>query len=60
MAYEDAGHSQQTILKMVESISETLKRIFARADAEKVATSVIADRLAEEKLRVGESATIAA
>lgn len=60
VAYENAGHSQQTILKMVESISETLKRIFARADAENVATSVIADRLAEEKLRAGGPATIAA
>ncbi|MCH8214871.1 MAG: hypothetical protein IIC54_12485 [Proteobacteria bacterium] len=60
VACENAGHSQQTVLKRVESISETLKRIFARADAENVATSVIADRLAEEMLRAGESATIAA
>jgi len=60
VAYEEAGHSQQTNLKMVESISETLKRIFARADAENVPTNVIADRLAEEKLRAGEGATVAA
>ncbi len=60
IAYEDIPHGQQTVLKMVERIHERLKRIFARAEAETVATSVIADRMAEEKLLAGKSATIAA
>lgn len=43
-------HSKQTVLDRVVEIGSTLEEIFCRADQEKVATSDMADRIAEERI----------
>ena len=60
VADEVTGHSPAMVAKKVEGIHQTLRQIFARAKAENAATSVIADKLAEERLLGPPPAFIAA
>ena len=60
VAYEGTGMSSDEVLKPVASIGDTLIDIFARADAAKVATNVVADRIAEARFTPGDSSDLAA
>jgi leucine dehydrogenase len=51
VANELTGHERARVLRQVEGIGDTLQQIFARAEAEGLATSDVADRLAEERLQ---------
>jgi leucine dehydrogenase len=53
VCYERTGGSAAQVRAHVESIGDTLRQIFQRAEAEGCTTSVIADRLALERLRAG-------
>lgn len=50
VAHEGPGYSEEKVLEQVAGIGATLKHIFARADAESLPPSTVADRLAEERL----------
>ncbi len=60
VADEVSGHSPAKVGKKLEGIRHTLRQIFARAEAENAATSVIADKLAAERLVGPSPAFIAA
>lgn len=53
VCYERTGGSAAQVRAHVESIGDTLRQIFQRAEAEGSTTSVIADRLAQERLHAG-------
>ena len=53
VCYERTGGSAAQVRAHVESIGDTLRQIFQRAEAEGCTTSVIADRLAQERLHAG-------
>jgi leucine dehydrogenase len=53
VCYERTGGSAAQVRAHVESIGDTLRQIFQRAEAEGYTTSVIADRLAQERLHAG-------
>jgi glutamate dehydrogenase/leucine dehydrogenase len=50
VAHDGPGHDADAVRRMTEEIYDTAKRIFARARAEDAPTSVIADRIAEERI----------
>lgn len=50
VAHDGPGHDADAVRRMTEEIYDTAKRIFARARTEDAPTSVIADRIAEERI----------
>lgn len=60
VASEGPGYSQEKVLRRVEAIGQTMKEIFIRAEAEKLPTSTVADRMAEEIIHKAGAETIAA
>jgi leucine dehydrogenase len=53
VCYERTGGSAAQVRAHVESIGDTLRQIFQRGEDEGCTTSVIADRLAQERLHAG-------
>ncbi len=47
--YERNGHDPQAVRRHVETIGDTLEEIFVRAGRDRLATGMIANRLAEER-----------
>lgn len=54
------GWSDQEIERRVLAIAETLAHIFRRADADGLSTSLVADRIAEERMAAGRASRRAA
>ena len=53
VALEREGFDRRRLLGHIEAIGTTLSEIFERARAEGIATRVLADRIAEERLAAG-------
>ena len=60
VAHDGPGHDADAVRRMTEGIYGTVKRILARAQAEDAPTSVIADRIAEERIAGHADAELAA
>lgn len=50
---EGEGYDQARAFQKADGVYDTLKEIFRRAEAERVAPFIIADKLAEERMRAG-------
>ncbi|NIR31585.1 MAG: Glu/Leu/Phe/Val dehydrogenase [Gammaproteobacteria bacterium] len=48
---EPGGYDRDKMLRHIERIDDTLIEIFERADAERLPTSVVADKIAEERFK---------
>lgn len=55
VAHDDADYDAQKVNAMVENIYKTLLTIFERAQKEDVPTSIIADKMAEERFKPSHS-----
>ena len=49
--YERTGYDRERMMRHVEGIHDTLMEIFRRADAQRLPTGTVADRMAEERFR---------